>query len=226
VAPTSLDAASVTVVAGVVGLGLVVGVLSFIRSLAAVATRGHHEQREVFRLGLELAAVEAAAEARRRWRDAGLEESVRLLRVIGEGRADPKDAAIRQRCADEEAFLRQLSLLNPGLIQMGTWFARALNASRLRGVGLTLRAGAADATAHNAPQFGRTLLTVIDAMPAGIKLTTAFFATTRGLVMTMVAPTPHLVLALNGNGHRANVRTLKTFGEQDLAEFVVAGSES
>lgn len=226
VVPASLEAAAVTVVAGLVGLGLIMGVLSFIRSLSAVATRAHQEQREAFAASLELAAVEAAAEARRRWREAGLEESVRLLRTIGDGRADPRDPAIRQRCAQEEAFLRQLTLLNPELIQMGIWFARALNASYQRGVGLTVRAGAADATADAARQLGGTLLKVVDAMPPGTKLTTSLFATASGLAMTLVAPTPHLVSALRGDGHRINTLKLQTLGEQDLAELVVAGSPS
>ncbi len=226
VAPASLEAASVTVVAGLVGIGLIVGVLGFIRSLTAVATRAHQAQREAFTASLELAAVEAAAEARRRWREAGLEESVRLLRTIGDGRTDPRDPAIRQRCAEEEAFLRQLTQLNPGLIQMGNWFARALNASRHRGVGLTVRAGAADATADAARQLGGTLLKVVDAMPPGTKLTTSLFATASGLAMTLVAPTPHLVSALRGDGHRLNTLRLQTLGEQDLAELVVAGSPS
>jgi len=226
VVPASWEAAHVTLVAGLLGLGLILGVTSFVHSLAAVATRANSEQQGAFRAGLELAAVEAAAETRRRWRDAGLEQSVDLLRDIGEGRLDPSDPAIQQRCAEEEAFLRQLLLLNPELIQMGTWFARALNAARLKGVGLTVRAGAADATAEDAPQFGRTLLRIIDAMPAGSKLTTAFFATARGLAMTLVAPTPNLVSVLSSDGQWNNVLKLQTLGEQDLAELVMTGSRS
>lgn len=226
VAPTSLEAALVTVIAGLAGVGLVVGVASFVRSLADVATRADRERREAFAVGLELAAVEAAAESRRRWREAGLEESIRLLRAIGEGRADPGDPAIRDRCSDEEAFLRQLLLLKPELVQMGTWLARALNASRLKGVGLTVRTGAADATADGAHQFGKTLLTVVDAMPPGTKLTTAFFTTTRGLTMTLVAPTPHLISALSSAAHRINVLRLQTLGKQDLVELAPAGSHA
>jgi hypothetical protein len=226
VAPTSLEAALVTVVAGLVGIGLVLSVMSFVRGLAAVATRANQERREAFTVGLELAAVEAAAESRRRWREAGLEKSVSLLRAIGEGRVAPSDPAIRDRCAEEEAFLRQLLLLNPELIQMGTWFARALNASRSKGVGLTVRSGAADATADDAPHFGSTLLTAVDALPPGAKLTTSFFATTGGLKMTLVAPTPHLVAALGSGAHRINVLKLQTLGKQDLVELVTAGSGS
>jgi len=226
VAPTSLEAAYVTTTAGFIGLALVLGVTSFVRSLATVATRANKEQQEAFRVGLELAAVEAAAETRRRWRDVGLEQSVSLLHDIGEGRVDPRDPAIQKRCAEEEAFLRQLSLLNPELIQMGTWFARALNAARLKGVGLTVRSGAADATTDDAPQFGRTLLRVIDAMPAGVKLTTALFATARGLAMTLVAPTPHLISVLGSDGQWNNVLELQTLGEQDLAELVMTRSRS
>ncbi len=224
--PSELEATYVTLVAGLVGVGLVAGVVSFVRSLADVATRAHREQQEAFKVGVELAAVEAAAEARQRWREAGLDASVNLLRIIGDGRADPKDPAIRQRCAEEEAFLRQLSLLNPALIQMGTWFARALNASRLRGVGLTVRTGATDAAADDAQQLGGTLLNVVDAMPPGTNLTTAFFATTGGLTMTLVAATPHLISALSGDGPRMKVRKLQTLGEQDLAELVLEGRAS
>lgn len=223
IAPASSEAAYVTVVAGLIGLGLTWGVASFVRSLSAVATRANREQRQAFTVGLELAAVEAAAEARRRWRDAGLEQSVSLLTAIADQRVDPSDSAIQRRCAEEEAFLRQLSLLNPELIQMGTWFACALNASRLRGVGLTIRTGAADAAADVAPQLGSALLTVIDAMPSGTTLTTSFFATSEGLALRLVAPTPHLISALRGEG-RGNVRRLQTLGEQDLAELVAVAT--
>ncbi len=223
VAPASREAAAVILVAGLVGVGLIVGVLSFVRSLAAVAARAHAEQQQAFRLGLEMAAVEAATETRRRWREAGLEQSVRLLRAIGDGRAEPHDPAIRQRCAEEEAFLRQLSLLNPELIQMGTWFARALNTSRLRGVGLTVRAGAVDATADHARDLGGTLLAVVESVAPGTRLTTALFATVRGLTMTLVAPTPHLASALSGDGRHAGQFRLQTLGNQDLVELVVTG---
>jgi len=226
VAPISFEAASITVVAGLLGLGLTLAVTSFVRSLAAVATRANAEQREAFKIGLELAAVAAAGESRRRWREAGLESSVNLLRAIGQGEVHPRDPAIQQRCAEEEAFLRQLLLLNPELTRMGTWFARALSASRSRGVGLTVRSGAADAPPEDAPRFGSTLLTVIDAMPAGTRLTTAFFATAKGLAMTLVAPTPHLISVLSGDGHLGHHLKLQTLGQQDLAELVVAGSGS
>lgn len=225
-ARTSLEAAYITALAGLLGLGLIGGVMSFMRSLATVAARANSEQRKAFAAGLELAAMEAATETRRRWRDAGLEQSIELLRAIGEGRMDSQDPAVRERCAKEEAFLRQLSLLNPELIQMGTWFARALNASRVKGVGLTVRAGAADATARDAPEFGSMLLEVIDAMPPGTKLTTAFFATARGLAMTLVAPTPHLISALRGNERRSNELRLQTLRGQDFVELVVAGNRS
>lgn len=224
-APTS-EATSITLVAAFLGLGLIAGVTSFVRTLATVAGRSHREQQQAFAAGLQLAAVEAAAETRQRWREAGLDQSISLLRDIGAGQADPGDPSIRRRCAEEEAFLRQLSLLSPELIQMGAWFARALNISRLKGVNLTLRAGAADATTGDAPRFGQTLLTTIDAMPQGANLTAAFFATAKGLTMTLVAPTPHLRTALNTGELQTSGLRLQTFGAQDLAELTMAGSGS
>lgn len=223
VLPNAPEAAAVTVIAGLVGVGLVVGVLSFVRSLSEVAARAIREQREAFSVQLELATVEAAAEARHRWREAGLDASVALLCAIGEGREDPLLPSVRQRCAEEEAYLRQLTLLNPELIQMGAWFARALNVSRLRGVRLTVRAGDADATSEQARQFGRTLLTVVDILPRGTKLITAFLPTQQGLRMTMVAPTPYLRTALSDDDRASPAWRLKTLGSQDLAEFMAAG---
>ena len=221
VSPSSTEAAAVSVVAGLLGLGLVVVVLSFVRSLADVAARAHDEQRAAFAANLELATVEAASESRSRWRAAGIEESVTLLQAIGDGKMNPRDPAIREKCAEEEAFLRQLSLLNPGLIRMGTWFSRALNISRQRGVGLTVRAGAADATVKDARQFGQILLSVVDVIPPGSKLTTALFATARGLTMTMVAPTPHLTSALRGSFVELGAGCkLRTLGAQDFVEFI------
>ena len=218
------EAALVILVAGLIGLGLPASVLSFMRGLAAVAARAHQAQRESFEVGLAMAAIEAAAESRLRWRNAGLDQSVALLHAIGHGTADPKDPAIRQRCAEEEAFLRQLSLLDPELIQMGSWFARALNRSRQRGIGLIVRAGAADATPDSACQFGETLLTVVDALPSGTPLTTALFATAHGLTMTLVAPTPHLAAVKAQIQHLARVVSARTLGQQDLVEIAATGA--
>lgn len=225
VRPAAPEAALVIVLAGLVGIGLVQGIGSFMRNLAKVAARADSERQATFTLDVELAAVEAAAEARRRWREAGLDESIKLLLIIADGRAHPADPEIQDRCAEEEAFLRQLSLLNPELIQMGTWLARALNASRTRRVDLAVRAGAADVKADDAHRLGQILLTVVDAMPPGTRLTTALFATVGGLTMTLVAPTPHLVVALNDDLHSTNVLKLRTIGQQDLAEFVVTGTD-
>ena len=223
IAPASMAAMQITLVAGLVGLGLRSAVRRFINRLAAVATAAHQAQRQAFAVSLELVAVEAASEARRRWRDAGLDESIRLLRAIGEARLSPQDPAIRQRCADEEAFLRQLSLLHPELIQMGTWLARALHVSRQRGVGLTVRAGATDAPASDARYLGETLLTVVDALPSGTPLTTALFTSARGLTMTLVAPTPHLRACLDGIAQRVQGFTQRTLGTQDLVELTANG---
>ncbi len=226
VASTSLEAAYITGIAGLLGFGLIAGVSSFVRKLAAIAARAHREQRETFTAGLQLATVGAAAESRRRWRDAGLEHSVSLLRAIGEGRVDPCDPAIQNRCAEEEAYLRQLSLLSPELIHMGTWFARALNASRLKGVRLTVRSGAADAKADDAQRLGGTLMAVVEAMPSGTKLTAALFATAQGLTMILVAPTPRLMAAFNPEGLWGRGLRVQTLDQQDFAELVVAGGES
>jgi signal transduction histidine kinase len=224
IAPASAAAMQITLVAGLIGLGLTSAVRRFIHRLASVATAAHQAQRQAFAVSLELAAVEAAGESRRRWRDAGLDDSIRLLRAIGNGQLSPQEPSVRQRCADEEAFLRQLSLLHPELIQMGTWLARALHASRQRGVGLTVRAGATDAPAADARHLGETLLTVVDALPAGTPLTTALFASARGLTMTLVAPTPHLRSCLDAVAQRVQGCTQRTLGTQDLVELTAVGS--
>ena len=223
VAPVAPQAALVVVVAGLIGLGLPAGVRSFMRGLADVASRAHQAQRQTFEVGLQMVAIEAAAESRLRWRNAGLEQSVALLRAIGQGTADPTDPQIRRRCAEEEAFLRQLSLLDPELVRMGAWFARALNLARQRGIALTVRAGAADATADDAHHFGETLLTAVDALPSGTPLTTALFASARGPTMTLVAPTPQLVTLQALIRLPVRLITARTLGQQDWVEIAAPG---
>lgn len=225
-APLDPQAAIVIAVAGLVGLGLPSGVAGFIRGLTDVATRAHQAQQQTFAVGLQMIAIDAAAESRQRWRDAGLEQSVDLLRAIGLGAVDPLDPAVRQRCAEEEAFLRQLSLLDPELIQMGSWFARALNRARQCGIGLTVRAGAADTTADDADQFGETLLRVVGALPSGTALTTSLFPTARGSTMTLVAPTPQLVRLQALIRHPVRLITARTLGQQDWVEMAAPGGST
>ncbi len=219
VAATSTQAALVNLAAASAGIGVVLGVSAFMSTLTAVVARASREHQEAFAIRVETAAVDAADEARRRWRQAGLDQSVEILTAISEGRMNPVDPLVQNRCGEQEHFLRQLTLLDPQLTQMGTWFAHALSAAQERGVGLTVRSGETDAGAEHAGLLGRSLLAVIGALPRGTSLTTSLFVTDRGLVMTLVAPTPLLTSGLHDEDRTASGISVQTVGGQDLVEI-------
>ncbi|WP_110206946.1 ATP-binding protein [Nocardioides daejeonensis] len=219
VAPRSTDAALINVAAATAGVGVVLGVAAFMSTLTAVVRRASRDHQERFAIRVETAAVDAADEARRRWRQAGLDQSVDLLRAIGEGRMSPHDPDVQTRCGNQEHFLRQLTTLDPQLTRMGTWFAHALSAASERGIGLTVRSGATDAGTEQAGELGPTLLSVIGTLPRGTTLTTSLFVTGRGLVMTLVAPTPLLADRLAREARNTEAMSVQSLGGQDLVEI-------
>jgi hypothetical protein len=80
----------------------------------------------------ERASRGALLVARARWTRAGLQSCLELLRPIALGHADPDDADVRRRCAEEEQHLRQLILLSPELLHLGSWLMRLDRGARPR----------------------------------------------------------------------------------------------
>lgn len=145
-----------------------------------------------------------------------------MLSGIGNGRLDARDPAVQIRCGQQETFLRQLILLDPELTQMGVWLAHALNTARERGIELTVRAGSTDTAPDQAGELGRAVLGVVKALPPGTKLTTSLFVVEEELVMTLVAPTPHLVSLMATQAPVNGAVAVHSMGDgMDLVEITV-----
>ncbi len=120
---------------------------------------------------------EAADATRRRWNAAGLESSVALLRAIADGDLDPGDGDVRQRCRDEESYLREISSLLPDQSPMSWWLALALAEGRSRSVRVHLRVRTVrPEKPHEAEAFGRLALACVTSAPAGSGLVISLFS--------------------------------------------------
>lgn len=219
----SATAAAVIPVAGVTAMGLVLGWASFQRAIGRTGTQAAADHRAAARSRLEVAVRVAAENSRRRWSLAGLHQAVDLLRDIAEGRLDPTSDSTQAICAEEEAYLRQLTQLNPELVRMGRWCAQALYDGRARQGDLIVRTGEVDAPDDEiATNLGAVLIRAVASMPAGARLSASIFPSPEGLRMTLVSPHPHLK-----DAHRAwapsadSSATYQTVEAQDLIEIVV-----
>lgn len=222
VAPSSGRAAVSVLVAGAACLGLVAGWAAFQRLVITIGRRVVADQQEAARLRTEVDAREAAGRSRRRWAAAGLAESVAILRQVADGDVDPTAEQLRQVCVEEEAYLRQLTQLNPELVWMGDWFARALAEARTSNAALAVRSGPVDAGAEVAPVLGELLLTAVGAVPAGEQMTTTLFPAPRSLRFTLVGPAPYLATVARAWRMPDGVEmSVQSFGPQDLVEVVV-----
>jgi len=222
VALSSGRAAVSTLVAGTACLGLVVGWAGFQRMVVTIGRRVVADQQAAARLRTEVEAREAASRSRRRWAAAGLAESVTILRRVAVGDVEPTAESLRAECAEEEAYLRQLTQLNPELVWMGEWFARALAEARTANTALSIRSGAVDTGPHVAPALGELLVTTVGAVPAGEQMTATLFPAAQSLRFTLVGPTPYLATAARAWRLPEDfAMSVQSFGPQDLVEVVV-----
>lgn len=222
VAPSSGRAAVSVLVAGAACMGLVAGWAGFQRMVITIGRQVVADQQAAARLRTEVETREAASRSRRRWAAAGLAESVAILRRVADGDADPTAEPLRQVCVEEEAYLRQLTQLNPELVWMGDWFARALAEARTGNAALAVRSGPVDAGAEVAPALGELLLTAVGAVPAGEQMTTTLFPAPRSLRFTLVGPAPYLATVARAWRLPDGVEmSVQSFGPQDLVEVVV-----
>lgn len=219
----SATAAAVIPVAGITAIGLVLGWATFQRAIAKTATQAAADYRAAAGSRLEAAVRTAAEESRRRWSLAGLHQAVDLLRGIANSRLDPTSEATRMACSEEEAYLRQITQLNPELVRMGRWFAQALYDGRARQADLVVRTGEVDAPDDEvATNLGAVLVRAVASTPAGVRLSASIFPSPEGLRMTLVSLHPHLE-----DAHRAWVpstassATYQTVDTQDLIEIVL-----
>lgn len=215
------DPAIVVAAAGLAGLGFAFAWDRFQLMIASIGRQAETDHRAAERARVETFERAAAERSRARWRAAGLDGAVAILRRVGDGTDDPRDDAVRDQSAEAEAYLRQLTLLHPDLIHMGLWLSEGLEAARARPVGLTVRAGGTDPDEWTARAWGALLLGSIAAVPEHSMLTVSLFPVPEGLRMTLVGPHPELGDALRapGAGGPASRRcTVQTYGPTDVAE--------
>ncbi|MDT0203433.1 ATP-binding protein [Nocardioides sp. AE5] len=217
------NAAATVQVSGVVAPWIALGWAGFQRSITKIGRRTAQEQRKIFASRLDSAARLFAEHAKRRWREAGLHTSEVLLRQIAAGTSDPRSVQVQNRCASEEAYLRQLVMLEPELVLMGEWFAQALKVGYDRDVQVVLRSGGVDVPdRETAASLGRLVLGVVEAMPAGSPVTVSLFRTSGGLQLMVVGPS-QVREAAKRNALRAPNLSLEvtTIGEQDVITVLI-----
>ena len=218
---SSGEAETITLIAGGTGLGLVAAWRRFQNALGAIGTRAASDQQARWTARTRIAERRAADRARARWRDAGLNRSLQLLEAV-RAASDPGDPALREQCAVEEAYLRQLTLLHPDLVHVGQWFARALNDAHDSGVRLVVRAGGTDLPAELAADLGDVVLSAVAETPAGADLTVTLFPDPAGARMTLVGAHPHVATGVrSAPGSLAARAEVLSLGGQDVAEILL-----
>ena len=161
----------------------------FHHQIGALGRRAAAAHRAAAAARLEEAARAASMRASERWRQAGLAECRRLLAGLASGALDVDDPEIRRACAEEEAFLRQVMLLDPDLFRLGPWLAACLSAARSRHVQLTVRTGGHDVDDdRTAARLGRLVTEVVDRAPAGSEVTVGLFASRGHLCYSVLGP--------------------------------------
>lgn len=226
VAPDAGMAALSVLVAGVACVSLVGAWLGFQRMVATVGRQAVSDRQSALRLRTDAERRAAASRARRRWAVAGLSRSVGILREVAEEGTDPRTAPWPEICAEEESYLRQLTLLNPELVQMGECFARALAQARSTDRVLLVRSGSMDVDAPRAAAIGELMTAALSAVPAGAQVTATLFPAQHELRFNLVGPGPQLSQAADAwippYGTDVTVRHL---GTQDLVEVVLTHHE-
>ena len=106
------QAETIVLTAGAAGLGLLAAWRRFQGTVGEIGVRAAADQSAAWADRTRLAEREAAERSRARWRDAGLNRSLELLEAARSA-DDPGNTALRHKCAIEEAYLRQLTLLHP-----------------------------------------------------------------------------------------------------------------
>jgi hypothetical protein len=171
------------------GLGLLVFMRSFRQTLGTLGARAASEEAAGRRARLDIRTRQAAAAARSRWRAAGLDHVIALLRGIAGGLMDPGDPEVRAASGREEQHLRQVLTLSPELVHLGAWAARLSSVARARGWDLSLRLGDTDVADDKAAgRLSQVLDHVVEALPDGSRVVVAAFPDAQSqMVVTLVA---------------------------------------
>lgn len=182
--------------ASVVGTGaalplLVLGAWTYFhRALETVGRRAAAAQADAEGARTERLLRITAANARDRWRDAGLHRCIAILDGLATGDLDPLDPQVRSACAEEEQFLRQVLLLDAELFRLGPRFAQTLAAARARGVGLSFRGAAYEVDEMTADCLADLVEEVVDGVPADNEVIVSLFVVDGRRRFAIVGPSP------------------------------------
>jgi signal transduction histidine kinase len=186
--------------------GLVGGVMLLLR-------RGVHRntERADRALGEEttmrsLAGAEARrADVRNSHRGAALESAEAQLSSIADGSANPFDPRVRDACAREESYLRELITLPVTLVRLGPRLAESLLLAHARAVYLSIRAAeTADAPDHDTTvHLDRIVRAAVESAKPGESVVVGVFRSHNHWHATVVGPlhcAPALQATLNRRG--------------------------
>lgn len=210
------DAAVTVLVGATPAAGVVLGWVGFGRLVTGLVTQGGRERRSAARAAREVRARDEVVLARRRWRSAGLASSLDVLRGIAAGRLDADDPAVRDLCAQEEAYLRQLIQLSPDAYRMSVWFARALAESRQRDVRLQVRSGETDAVDEDeAALLGSVVVEAVAGARPGSTVVAGLFPAAGGRSLVVVGERASLASI-------SSTARLTRLADQDVLEIELA----
>ncbi|GAA2231320.1 ATP-binding protein [Herbiconiux moechotypicola] len=212
---------AIVVVGGAVPVLIGVAWFLFYRGLTTIGRRAHAESLEVSAMRRDSVMREAVDVSRARWRAAGLSASLDVLRGLAIGRLDPGSSGVQQLCGREEAYLRQLMLLDPATIRLGAWYARMLREAHSRRVRVSIRGGGLDVDEASADLLGGFLVEIAQWSGPGASLVVGVFEVEGLPRVTVVGPASDLARARPAFAAGAGWNIGSTeFGEQALLEIV------
>ena len=210
-----------------VAVGVVLGWSGFARLVGDLVSQGTRDRRAAARASREVLVRTEVALARRRWRTAGLTPSLALLEGLADARLDPGDLAVRERCAQEEAYLRQLIGLSPDSYRMSVWFARALAESRRRQVRLQVRSGETDALDEvEAAALGGVVVGAVAAARPGTEVVAGLYPAAAARSLVLVGDAGTLAGAAHDVDPRLGPCRYTSLADQDVLEISLAGGDS
>ncbi|MDR2256674.1 MAG: ATP-binding protein [Arthrobacter sp.] len=182
----SLTGAAIVLIAGVAGFGFSLVWVLFLDVMERLSEAALDARRHEFDARLAAEREAAAQASYERWTNAGLDAASELLRGIRDGALDPGADSTRAICDEEERYLRQLVLISPELIYLGTTFMPLLQMSREAEVRLTLRLGDQDTDdAATAMAMAQVVQENIAARGRGGRLSATLFPVSGGLQLTL-----------------------------------------
>lgn len=188
VLPRSSVGAAITLVATCVSTAFWLIWSRFQTAVESLSTVTAAAQRRAFLARLASDAERVSQETYLRWLDAGLDTAISLLRAISEERKHPHHDDTIRACSQEEAYLRQLVLISPELVNLGRVSLPLLRTARERGVRLTLRLGDKDApNASTADAIHDTVLRAVNSTPEGAGVSASVYPTRGGLQLTVTS---------------------------------------